>query len=104
MGWKMGWKMDWNSVLLKQADTAKRGVQSVPRMLAHPDLTSDQCNRLLAGITSTRFRIDMIQASIKAEDASSSFLAVAEQLGQIWDELSVETARRLKAFEETIAA
>jgi hypothetical protein len=96
--------MDWNSVLMKQADTAKRGVQSVPRILSHPRLTSDQCTRLLAEITSTRFKLDMIQASIKAEGAPSSFAAVAAQLEQIWNELSEATAQRLKAFDESIAA
>ncbi|KAA0683694.1 hypothetical protein DTW90_36490 [Neorhizobium sp. P12A] len=96
--------MDWNNILTKQADTARRAVQSVPRILSHPALSFDQCTRLLTEITSTRFKLDMIQARIVAEGAPLSFTTVAAQLGQIWAELSNATAQRLKAFDEPIAA
>jgi hypothetical protein len=72
--------------------------------LSHPGLSFDQCTRLLAEIASIRIKLDMIQANIVAEGAPSSFAVVSDQLGQIWNELSEATARRLKDFDELIAA
>lgn len=96
--------MDWNRLLMEHADRARRAVQLVPRILSHPGLSFDQCTRLLAEIASIRIKLDMIQANIVAEGAPSSFAVVSDQLGQIWNELSEATARRLKDFDELIAA
>jgi hypothetical protein len=76
----------------------------VPRILSHPSLSYEQCTRLLAEIAAIRFKLDMIQANITAEGAPSSFALVTDQLGQIWNELSEAAARRLKDFDELIAA
>lgn len=90
--------MDWHAILEKQAARARRAIDSVPRILDHPHVNADQCSRLLAGITETRFRLDTIQASVNAEGGSASLTSAAGQLGQIWDELSKATTQRLARF------
>lgn len=91
-------------VLEKQTAHTKRAIAAVPRILAHPGLTIDQCSRLLAQITSTLFKLDIIAASIHAQDAHSSFGTVASQLKHIWERLSDAATARLALFELSDAA
>lgn len=100
----MGAGMDWNIVLEKQTDQTKHAIEVVPRILAHPRLTADQCTRLLAQISSTLIKLEVIAASINTQDAHSSFGTVVSQLKYIWEQLSEAATARLAQFELSEAA
>lgn len=90
---------DWLATLKEHGDLANRVATDVPIALGDPSLTIDQASRLYRVVETGAQDFDSIVELMQEEDLDESFYEAADALEDIWAELSVATANKVRTMQ-----
>ncbi len=90
---------DWAATLKEQGDITDRMVEDVTFALGHPNLTLDQASRLYRAVEQGAQTFDQIVARMADEDIEEPFHEAAGTIADIWSNLSIATANRVRAMQ-----
>lgn len=91
--------IDWIATLREQGDIAKRLAKDVPMALSDTSLTLDQASRLNGIVENGSKAFDRIVVDMQEHDLDASLFEAADALENIWCELSVATANKVRSMQ-----
>ncbi|MBZ9654663.1 hypothetical protein [Phyllobacterium lublinensis] len=91
--------IDWITTLQEQADFATRIAEDVKQTLKLPDLTATQAARLYRVVEEGAQTFDRIIDEMEQYDVEASMTEAAETIADMWTNLSIATANRLRALQ-----
>jgi hypothetical protein len=91
--------IDWISTLQEQADFAKQIADDVTQTLEIADLTTAQAARLYRVVEQGAQTFDRIIEEMEQHVIDDDLTEAAETIADIWTELSVTTANRLRVMQ-----
>lgn len=91
--------IDWIATLHEQGDVVAQMSSDVPKALSHSDLTLDQASRLYRAVEKGAQDFDRIVEDMQEYDLDDSLFEAADALEDIWSELSVATANKVRTMK-----
>ncbi len=91
--------IDWVTTLQEQADFATQIAEEVDQTLKMPDLTATQASRLYRVVEEGAQTFDRIMDEMAQHDIDDSLTQAAETIADMWTNLSIVTANRLRALQ-----
>jgi chemotaxis regulatin CheY-phosphate phosphatase CheZ len=92
--------IDWVSTLEEQAEFARQVADDVMQTLSNPDLSVAQAARLYHVVEQGAQTFDRILEEMEQhDDVEADLIKSAEAIADIWTNLSVSTANKLRALQ-----
>jgi hypothetical protein len=91
--------IDWISTLQEQANFAKQIADDVTHTLEIADLSTAQASRLYRVVEQGAQTFDRIIEEMEQHDIDNDLTEAAETIAEIWTNLSVTTANRLRVMQ-----
>ena len=91
--------IDWILTLQEQADFAKQIADDVTHTLEIADLSSAQAARLYRVVEQGAQTFDRIIEEMEQHDIDDDLIEAAETIADIWTDLSVTTANKLRVTQ-----
>ncbi|ATU90708.1 hypothetical protein [Phyllobacterium zundukense] len=91
--------IDWITTLQEQADFATQIAEDVNQTLDLPDLTPGQASRLYRTVEQGAQTFDRIIDEMEQHDLDVSLTAAAETIADVWTNLSVATANKVRVLQ-----
>ena len=90
---------DWITTLQEQADFATQIAEDVKQTLKMPDLTATQAARLYRVVEDGAQTFDRIVEEMEQHDIDASLTEAADTIADMWTNLSIATANRLRVLQ-----
>ena len=91
--------IDWVSTLQEQADFARQIADDVTQTLEIADLSAAQAARLYRVVEQGAQTFDRIIEEMEQHDIDKYLIEAAETIADIWTNLSVKTANKLRVMQ-----
>ena len=95
---------DWINLMRAHAEMTKEMASEVPKALADPDLTLEMASSLHSAVEKLAQKFESFFGEMEECDLDENlfdenFFKVAESLEDIWDNLAVETANKVRTMQ-----
>ncbi|MDX0615175.1 hypothetical protein GOD03_11840 [Sinorhizobium medicae] len=91
--------VDWLATLAEQGDIAKRKATEVATLVVKPDLPLEIASRLYREVEKGAQTFDRILSDMEDADVSDELLEAADALAELWSQLSVASASKLRDLQ-----
>ncbi|RVM15075.1 hypothetical protein [Sinorhizobium meliloti] len=91
--------VDWLATLAEQGDIAKRKATEVATLVVKPDLPLEIASRLYREVEKGAQTFDRILSDMEDADVSDELLEAADALAELWSQLSVASANKLRQLQ-----
>lgn len=91
--------VDWLEALREQGEIAQRLATSVPKVLGDPKLTLEQASKLYGMVERGAQDFDRFAELMDEHDLDDSFYEAAESLQELWSQLSVASANKVRTMQ-----
>ncbi|WP_028054252.1 hypothetical protein [Sinorhizobium medicae] len=91
--------IDWLATLAEQGDIAKRKATEVATLVVKPELPLEIASRLYRDVEKGAQTFDRILSDMEDADVSDELLQAADALAELWSQLSVASANKLREMQ-----
>lgn len=92
-------EIDWLATLAEQGDIAKSKATEVATLVVKPELPLEIASRLYRNVEKGAQSFDRILSDIEDADVSDELLEAADALAELWSQLSVASANKLRELQ-----
>jgi len=91
--------IDWLATLAEQGDIARRKATEVATLVVKPDLPLEMASQLYRDVEKGAQAFDRILSDMEDADVSDELLEAADTLAELWGQLSVASANKLRELQ-----
>lgn len=91
--------IDWLATLAEQGDIAKSKATEVATLVVKPELPLEIASRLYRDVEKGAQTFDRILSDMEDADVSDELLEAADALAELWTQLSVASANKLRELQ-----
>lgn len=92
-------EIDWLATLAEQGDIAKSKATEVAALVVKPELPLEIASRLYRDVDKGAQTFDRILSDMEDADVSDELLEAADALAELWGQLSVASANKLRELQ-----
>ncbi|MHC2543516.1 hypothetical protein ACVINY_004228 [Sinorhizobium meliloti] len=92
-------EIDWLATLAEQGDIAKSKATEVATLVVKPELPLEIASRLYRDVEKGAQTFDRILSDMEDADVSDELLQAADALAELWSQLSVALANKLRELQ-----